>query len=260
MNNKQIAQVCHEVNRAYCLVIGDDTKVPWKDTPEAKKALILKGVEFHLTAEKTPPEESHQAWMDQMMADGWVLGEEKDEEKKTDPRLVPYDELPLEQKVKDHLFAAVVEVIMCMPKPEPIIVEKEVIVEKEAGKIPVRYIGKRPQYTDGAYQTGITWLKGETKMVPEKEAYLLLMHRDQYEMGELEEADTPVVKGKDPEDDKEEEEDTTRDLITQMDKKKDLLEFAKVNFGVDLDVDSKTKVAEYQAQCVRLLDQFGMPE
>jgi hypothetical protein len=40
---------------------------------------------------------------------GWVYGEVKDAEKKTHPCILPYDELPLQQRTKDYLFKQVVD-------------------------------------------------------------------------------------------------------------------------------------------------------
>lgn len=45
--------------------------------------------------------------------DGWVYGPEKDAEKKVHPCMVPYDQLPKEQRMKDVLFGAVVRAMVC---------------------------------------------------------------------------------------------------------------------------------------------------
>jgi RyR domain len=47
--------------------------------------------------------------MDQKLADGWIYGVEKDAESKTHPCLLPYAELPVEQRRKDALFRAIVQ-------------------------------------------------------------------------------------------------------------------------------------------------------
>jgi hypothetical protein len=47
------------------------------------------------------PEDSHQLWMAQKLADGWVYGPVKDREKKTHPDLVPFDQLPEIEQRKD---------------------------------------------------------------------------------------------------------------------------------------------------------------
>jgi hypothetical protein len=56
----------------------------------------------------TTPEDSHKNWLAHKVKDGWVYGPVKDVEKKEHPCMVPYEELPLEQRVKDYLFRAVV--------------------------------------------------------------------------------------------------------------------------------------------------------
>jgi hypothetical protein len=104
-----IAKVCHEVNRAYCAAIGDNSHLPWAKTPANIKNCAISGVEFRLQNPKCSAEDLHANWVKDKTADGFVFGEVKDLEKKTHPCMVPYEQLPLEQRVKDHLFATVVE-------------------------------------------------------------------------------------------------------------------------------------------------------
>ncbi len=264
LNNEEIARVAHEVNRAYCTALGDDSQVPWDKAPEWQRETCVNGVEFHLTNDKTP-EESHQSWMDEKVAEGWVFGEVKDAEKKTHPCIVPYADLPLEQKIKDYLFSAVVATISKMqPHKEAIKVASVPFIPAEVGdgKVPIRYIGKRLHYVDGAYGTGIAWEKGETQLVPADKARLMLRHPDQYEVGEVEGAGEPIVDEsvEDEVDETEETEDATRNSIRQMGRKADLVTFAKTNFNIDLDAGSKVKVADLQNECIRLVDQLGLPE
>ncbi len=49
-------------------------------------------------------EHNHDVWARQRIADGWRLGPRNDEEK-TNPCLVPYDELPESEKVYDRQTA-----------------------------------------------------------------------------------------------------------------------------------------------------------
>lgn len=103
-----IAKVCHEVNRAYCHAIGDHSQPPWDDAPNWQKVSACNGVEFHLRNPDATPENSHESWLAEKVATGWVLGPVKDDSKKEHPCMLPYSELPLEQRVKDYLFRAVV--------------------------------------------------------------------------------------------------------------------------------------------------------
>jgi hypothetical protein len=45
------------------------------------------------------------------VAAGWHYGEVKDAEAKTHPCMVAYEELPFEQRVKDHVFRAIVSAL-----------------------------------------------------------------------------------------------------------------------------------------------------
>ncbi|MGA2153889.1 MAG: RyR domain-containing protein [Bryobacteraceae bacterium] len=51
----------------------------------------------------------HEAWLSDKLRDGWKFGPVKDPTKKEHPCMVPYSELPLEQRIKDHLLKAVVQ-------------------------------------------------------------------------------------------------------------------------------------------------------
>ena len=50
-------------------------------------------------------ENVHENWSEGRIADGWVYGEVRDDEKKTTPCLVPYSELSEEEKEYDRKTA-----------------------------------------------------------------------------------------------------------------------------------------------------------
>ena len=101
---EDVAEACHNINRAYCQAIGDDSQPTWADAPEWQKSSAINGVKFHLENPSASPSASHDSWLAQKVAEGWVYGEVKDAEKKTHPCCVSYDDLPKEQKAKDYLF------------------------------------------------------------------------------------------------------------------------------------------------------------
>jgi hypothetical protein len=103
-----IARVAHEVNRAYCQALGDNSQATWEDAPEWQRESARDGVAFHVANPGAGPEASHQAWSDAKTADGWQYGEMKDADAKTHPCLVPFDQLPVEQQAKDYIFRAIV--------------------------------------------------------------------------------------------------------------------------------------------------------
>lgn len=106
-----VARVAHEINRAYCLALGDTSQPEWEAAPSWQRASAIHGVEFHLANPNAWPWASHDSWSRQKIADGWVHGEVKDAEKKTHPCLVPFNDLPVEQQAKDYLFRAVVHAL-----------------------------------------------------------------------------------------------------------------------------------------------------
>lgn len=105
---EEIARLAHEVNRAYCQSIGDSSQVAWEDAPEWQRESAMAGVKQLMDNPDTTPEQSHEGWMALKREDGWTWGPKKDAEKKEHPCFMPYANLPIEQRVKDYLFGAVV--------------------------------------------------------------------------------------------------------------------------------------------------------
>ena len=108
MEIKQVAEVAHETNRAYCETIGDFTQPKWGNAPGWQKKSAINGVQFHIANPNAGCAASHESWLKEKEMDGWKYGEVKDPDKKEHPCFVPYENLPSEQKVKDALFVGVV--------------------------------------------------------------------------------------------------------------------------------------------------------
>lgn len=108
MTTLQIAQVAHEINKAYCESIGDNSQPSWADAPEWQKSSAINGVEFHLANPDASPSASHDSWLKQKQEEGWKYGKVKNAETKEHPCFVPYDELPVSQRSKDFLFKQIV--------------------------------------------------------------------------------------------------------------------------------------------------------
>lgn len=109
---ERIARTAHEANRAYCLALGDTSQPSWDDAPDWQKASALAGVRFHAANPDASPAASHESWLEERRRDGWSWGPIKNPELKQHPCFCPYDELPIEQRAKDYLFAGIVRAML----------------------------------------------------------------------------------------------------------------------------------------------------
>ena len=191
-----IAQIAHAINAAYCLSLGDTSQVAWDEAPEWQQQSALAGVEMHLANPDATPEQSHESWLAQKVADGWVYGEVKDEVAKTHHCCLPYDQLPPEQKAKDYLFRAVVHAVKHLPDPDDLLTlqaqleqAKHALASAPSGGagvraavslqgVAVQYVGHKIDYTDRLYGSGLLFQKGEVKVLPGELARQLLRHGD----------------------------------------------------------------------------------
>jgi RyR domain len=102
------ARAAHEMNRTYCIAMGDDSQKSWEDAPPWQRDSALDGVLGVIERGNTPAE-SHANWLAGKVASGWTYGETKDEVAKTHPCMVPYEDLSPVQRQKDKLFVTTVK-------------------------------------------------------------------------------------------------------------------------------------------------------
>lgn len=108
MTEYNIARWCHEINRTVQALAGEEVGPSWEESPDWMKQSAITGVLAHKNTRRSP-EETHQLWVGYKKAEGWIYGQVKDFDKKEHPCLVPYDQLPKEQKLKDAIFVTVVK-------------------------------------------------------------------------------------------------------------------------------------------------------
>lgn len=104
------ARAAHEANRAWCIAHGDTSQLSWDEAPDWQRSSCIKGVEGVMAG--NGPRELHAGWLSEKVATGWVYGPVKDPDTKMHPCMVPYDDLPHEQRAKDGIFVAVVRAVL----------------------------------------------------------------------------------------------------------------------------------------------------
>lgn len=107
----KIAIMAHQVNKIWCELNGDYSQPDWGNAPTWQIQSAISGVQHVINNPDAGPSASHDSWLAEKEADGWVYGKVKDPSKKEHPCMVPYDQLPDVQKKKDSLFVAVVKAL-----------------------------------------------------------------------------------------------------------------------------------------------------
>jgi hypothetical protein len=107
LTSEQIIEACsragHEANRAFCLALGDTSHASWDDAPDWQKSSTRNGI-IGVLRDGNTPEDSHVSWLKEKTDTGWKYGPVKDPEKKEHPCFLPYDQLPVSDRMKDLVF------------------------------------------------------------------------------------------------------------------------------------------------------------
>lgn len=107
----QVAQVCYEANRALAAMYGEE-RAAWDDSEKWERDTVLEGVIAVDEGRVKSAGDSHIAWAAHKVNEGWKYGTVRDAIAKTHPCLVPFHELPYDQRLKDHLFLAVATALL----------------------------------------------------------------------------------------------------------------------------------------------------
>ncbi len=107
--NVEIAKICNQANRHYCIDNQLVAPAKWDDLPSGIQESIVSGVAEVIADPKVTPAEMHQKWVDYKKAGGWKYGKVKDVNKKLHPSLVPFEKLPKVEQAKDFIFIETVK-------------------------------------------------------------------------------------------------------------------------------------------------------
>lgn len=284
MKTLVIAAVAYGMNAAYCAAIGDNSLPPWDEATQEHRDRIVAGVQLHLENPEVTPEQAHERWLAAMTEAGWTYGEAKVIEAKQHPCMLPFDQLPLEQRVKDSLFRAAVHLLKDLPDEAAASdthiaatsnIPAEAVPLRLAAVLTVEYIGRRPQYTDRVYNTGLTFTSGQKRALPENVARNLLRHPDLFKEAEpdpVEHVPAGEVAGvvtdntqqqlddaerqRKAADDLQRQIQDVKDQVNRMEDAEALVAFAREKYGQGL--NKNWKVDTLRTKVHAMIDQFGV--
>ena len=103
---EQAALVCHAAHCALQAVQDQvlPSSVNLDDLSVEVRRIVIEGVRAARQGET--PEQLHERWVRAMAALRWTWGPERDPENKRHPNMVPFWDLPPDERDKDELFAA----------------------------------------------------------------------------------------------------------------------------------------------------------
>ena len=110
MNAEEITSIIYEAARLEA-IWSKRSIVPekWDERDEKFRNQMTDIVGQYLSMEQLPtPEQAHNSWMESYFKMGWKYGKERDALKKTHPDLVPFSELPQDERDKDAIFLTLV--------------------------------------------------------------------------------------------------------------------------------------------------------
>lgn len=275
-----IAGAAHALLASIGQLFGEEV-IAWDDTEELYKQGLIAGVTTYFENSELTPEQEHQKWLDAKMADGWVYGEAVDTTPKTHPLILPFAELPMEHRAKATILHAAVHALKGVPDAEDAVAEALAKVPVVAAPvavvsggsqaafsgIAVKYIGRRPEWCDHLYDSGLIFTEGQERVLPAGIARTLLRHKDLFEEGAA-----PLVVDQPDADDtslllanggklqaKREEqavEFAVIDQVNRMDDKDALVDFAMSRFQLKLTKNKKPETM--RAEIIAHIERFGV--
>lgn len=103
----KVARLSHTVFAGYCKALGDYSIKEWEDAPQWQRDDTIAMVKSVLTGEYSA-EVEHGRWKKGKELKGYVYGPVKNDDPTagplTNPNMLPYAELPMSSRLKDHLL------------------------------------------------------------------------------------------------------------------------------------------------------------
>ncbi len=105
---QSIAKIVWEADRGF-IEMNSLIEVPhWEDAEEWQREKTCNDVAFLLEYNEATDAALHNKWVEEMRENEWVYGKTFSKEKKTNPNLIDYVNLPIEEKIRYNLLWTIV--------------------------------------------------------------------------------------------------------------------------------------------------------
>ena len=174
-----IAAVIHQANKAWCEANGDNSQFDWYDSEDWVRESVINGVKFRIANPGIGPEAIHNNWMEHRIAEGWVYGRVKNLDTKTNPCLVPFEDLPERDQKKSVMFSSIVNALqdpIKMSEPSEIVQVKGLRkgidgILQEVKECADEFPSREKSLSITKLQEGIMWLGMDLKRLNEPNPY-----------------------------------------------------------------------------------------
>lgn len=110
-NIEAISRTVHEAVRAWSFAVDNRSIPEWSQAPAWMQESTRDSVRFVIDNPDAGVGAQHNQWMAQKRADGWIYGASRDDDLKTHPSLVPFEDLPETEQQKDRLIINIVQAL-----------------------------------------------------------------------------------------------------------------------------------------------------
>ena len=104
----RVARIVHEINRLYCEGLGQ-YQPRWENTSDWQRDSTYQLIEKIIANPNIKNSECFEEWKKNKIEDGWRYGPKKDENKKTHPCIVDWENLPIQEREKDPILIHVIK-------------------------------------------------------------------------------------------------------------------------------------------------------
>lgn len=89
---------------------GETMRPSWESLPPMTRAQLVEAARLVLLRGASP-RGLHEQWLKDRLATGWTYGDTEDRVNRFHPAMLPWDDLPAEQRAKGHAFALVARAV-----------------------------------------------------------------------------------------------------------------------------------------------------